>query len=312
MPAKKSQLEESHSGQVATVRENLANYRRAMLQLLQSTGCDVITLDENRVIRKTEVVTSKRITEALMMAVLKDLVASIGPQGTRDELEALGLGKAILQRHVDRVIAGANVYRSSSREAKRRSRSGGELNIGGPELVTETMRAVAEAYWEAIGQQTSLAAVGKRLKAEREAKKAEKVMQQQEKDVQGSDLGPHEEAPAVAPQLALGPEAAREDAPSPPEPQSTPEEPVVVPRTEEACEPEPPTLAKGGVGEARVNALLSARRKARSSIPKRTAQRILQAAVSVMLRRPGPLVWSPHLEHELAELVHSFFYWASQ
>lgn len=309
MPTKKSPLEESHSSQVATVRENLANYRQAMLQLLQSTGCDVITLGDDRVIRKTEVVTSKRITEVLMMAVLKDLVSSIGPQGTRDELEAFGLGKIILQRHVDRVIAGANVYRSSSREAKRRSRSGAELNIGGPELVTETMRAVAEAYWEAIGQQTSLAAVGKRLKAEREAKKAERVMQQQEEDVQGSDLGPHEEAPAVAPQLALGPEAVREEALSPPEPQSAPKESVAAPRAEEeACEPEPPTLAKGGIGEAKVNALLSARRKARSSIPKRTAQRILQAALSVMLRRPGPLVWSPHLEHELAELVHSFFF----
>ena len=142
------------SDELASVRGDLSNCRKALLQLLLDTGCDVIQLDEERVIRKTEVVTSRRITKQLMLEVLQELVGQLQGETRRlDPVSLFGIAKWTLLRHVDRSIPNGNVVPTDSKEAKKRRRDSAELVVGGPELVSATMRGVADTYWEAIERQ---------------------------------------------------------------------------------------------------------------------------------------------------------------
>ena len=150
MPSKKTVEEEACSERVAAVRGDLAACRKVLLHALGDY--DVISLDTERVLRKIEVVSSRRITKKLMLTVLEEVVLEMlrRPSMARDAMMLFGEAKQRLIHHVDRITANGNVVLASSKEAKRRRRDSDELKVGGQSLLSDTNREVAEAYWQAI------------------------------------------------------------------------------------------------------------------------------------------------------------------
>jgi len=143
------------------VREKLALYRLPLSQFLVHNGIDKVTIPQHdRVIVSTRIVSSKRITQGLMLQTVRSLVES--NKGARiPDLMWTTLKRRLLEV-VDTITLNADVVASTSKQAKMKPRDGPALIEGSPQLLTDDILEIAQAIWSL--KQTS-ANVAQRRKA---------------------------------------------------------------------------------------------------------------------------------------------------
>ena len=157
MPRKRAAEEEERGEAISAVRGDLSCYRKVLLEFLDRVHCDIVELDAERSICRVAIVSSRRITRAVIIGVIENVLRGVETaQGKMDAMLLQGLCKQELLRQVDKTTFVANVLPSSSAEARRKRRDEAEVVRGGPELVDDTTREVCELMRRQIATRDEL------------------------------------------------------------------------------------------------------------------------------------------------------------
>lgn len=132
----------------ASLKRELSLHRQALLEVLDRHGVDTIPLSGTRVLRRTTVTSTKRITKTLLLAFLEGYHAEfVSPLGKRpDPCMLLGHMKQAFLAKVDTSTDKGEVLPSDSAAAQRKCRDGTPLRVGGALLATAEVTALAESF----------------------------------------------------------------------------------------------------------------------------------------------------------------------
>ena len=140
----------------ASLKQELSLHRRALLEVLDRHKVDTIPLSGTRVIRRTTITSSKRITQKLLLAFLEgyytEIISPLGKTPDQDMLH--GHLKQAFLASIDTSTHKGEVLPSDSAAAQRKCRDGTPLRAGGTSLVTEEVLSLVESF-EALQQRLS-------------------------------------------------------------------------------------------------------------------------------------------------------------
>ena len=154
--------EEVRTEALSAARGEIVTYRKVLLEFCDRVGCDIVDLDQERAICTVAIVSSRRITRALINSVIQNAMEALAKMDAKvDGMLAFGVCKGHLQAEVDKVSFVASVLPSDSAEARRKRRGENEVVRGGPDLVDETTREICELFWSQVQARDELEAEAK-------------------------------------------------------------------------------------------------------------------------------------------------------
>jgi len=166
MPRKRSEKEIELSEEIGSVRNDLSMHRVGLLDFLNRVGYEIVDLDNDRIIRKTHVISSKRITVELMLQILEKIAAQL--QGcsnlVSNKLEVIALARQLFIEVVDKKDYKGEVLLKGSKAAKKRERDAPPIVPGGRELVDRDTRELADSFWALLKKRDELMAESRKLK----------------------------------------------------------------------------------------------------------------------------------------------------
>ena len=165
MPRKKNREEQELAEHISSMRSHLNLYHSTLLQFLDEHKIDRVPLDDERMLIRKTIVSSRRISAELILEVVKGTVLDIRKHGGMP-LALFGILKANLLNAVDKISHVADVVAVGSREAKKKPRDG-PLPITGSINLTDNVRAIAAEVWDLKQQSQVVAEQGKLLKRQR-------------------------------------------------------------------------------------------------------------------------------------------------
>lgn len=140
----------------ASLKQELSLHRQALLSILDQHKVDTIPLSGTRVIRRTTITSSKRITQKLLLAFLEgyytEIISPLGKTPDQDMLH--GHLKQAFLASIDTSTHKGEVLPSESAAAQRKCRDGTPLRVGGTSLITPEVLALAESF-ETLQQRLS-------------------------------------------------------------------------------------------------------------------------------------------------------------
>ena len=161
MPRKRTAEEEIRGEALYAARADLAMYRKVLLEFCDRVRCDIVTLDEARVICREVIVSSRRITRALIGSIFEAAMRDVATMNLSDQRNAFRIfERCKLQfiAHVDKYSFVANVVSRVSSGAKRTKRGDETIVRGGSELVDATTKEICDLYWQRVEERDTLEA----------------------------------------------------------------------------------------------------------------------------------------------------------
>ena len=163
MPRKKNREEQELAEHISSMRSHLNLYRSTLLQFLDEHKIDRVPLDDERMLIRKTVVSSRRISAELILEVVKGTVLDIRKHGGMP-LALFGILKANLLNTIDKISHVADVVASTSKESNKKPRDGTIPMQGSIDLVTENVQAIAAEVWDMKQQITVVIEQGRQLK----------------------------------------------------------------------------------------------------------------------------------------------------